>query len=60
MTNTDAVKKVEDTVKKSGQFVYKIDGITPCSFLDEEATIIPPGKYMIVETRIAVPVSESV
>lgn len=60
MTNADAVKNVEDAIKKSGQFIYKIDGITPCSFSEEEGTIIPPGKHMIVETRVAVPVRESV
>lgn len=57
MTNSDAVKKVEDAIKKSGQFVYKIDGVTPGTIQAEDETKVPAGSYMIVEIRVAVPVN---
>ncbi|MCK4828260.1 hypothetical protein KA005_71690 [bacterium] len=57
MTNAEAVKKVEDAIKESGQFVYKIDGVTPGTIPAEDETKVPDGEYMIVEERVAVPVN---
>ena len=57
MTNAEAVKKVEDAIKESGQFVYKIDGVTPGTIPAEDETKVPDGEYMIVEARVAVPVN---
>ncbi len=57
MTNAEAVKTVEDAIKKNGQFIYKFDGITPGTISNNDDIEIPIGRYMIVEVRVAVPVN---